>query len=79
MGILGAMVSERDKKMMELIGRDLSSSETHDRGTPRQRETTLDFINADRGRFGEQPMVDRAPEEGFYERARSLGMGRIDR
>jgi len=73
------MVSKRDKKMMAIIGSDLSGSETDDRGTSSQRADTLDFINADRARFGVPPMVDRAPEEGFYERARSLGMGRIDR
>ena len=73
------MVSERDKAKMRRIGRDLAAGETHDRGTAAQRHAILDRINADRARHGRRALSDRAPEEGLYERARSLGMARIDR
>lgn len=73
------MVSERDKAKMRRLADDLADSETDDRGTPRQRRLLLEHINADRTRLGAAPLVDRAPEEGLYERAKSLGMARIDR
>ena len=64
---------------MRRLGRALHVSETDERGTPEQRAEMLDLINADRRRHGREPLVDRAPEEGFYDRARTLGMARIDR
>lgn len=73
------MVSERDKAKMRRLADDLTDSETDDRGTPHQRRLLLEHINADRMRQGAEPLVDRAPEEGLYERAKSLGMARIDR
>ena len=73
------MVSDRDKAKMRRIGRDMASGETDDRGTAAQRDAILDHINADRARHGLPALTDRAPEEGLYERARSLGMARIDR
>lgn len=73
------MVSESDKVKMRRIGRDLAGGETHDRGTAAQRNAILDRINADRAQHGLPALSDRAPEEGLYERARSLGMARIDR
>jgi hypothetical protein len=39
----------------------------------------LERINVDRMAHGNDPFDDRAPEEGLYERAKSLGMARIDR
>ncbi len=72
------MVSARDKAKMRRIGRDLATGELHDRGTPKQRKKMLEAINADRATHGFAPLDDRPPEEGFYERARSLGMARID-
>lgn len=73
------MVSERDKARMARLERDLASGETDERGTPEQRRALLDIVNADRVAHGYEPLDDRPPEEGFYERARSLGMARIDR
>ncbi len=73
------MVSESDRAKMARLARDLADSETYDRGTPQQRRAILDEINVDRGRHGVEPLVDRAPEEGLYDRAKSLGMARIDR
>jgi len=73
------MVSERDRATIRRLARDLADSETDDRGTPDQRRRTLEMINADRRRQGFAPLTDEAPEEGLYERARSLGMARIDR
>ncbi|MEO1058437.1 MAG: hypothetical protein AAFY28_16135 [Actinomycetota bacterium] len=72
-------VSDRDRAKMKRIGRDLAAAETDERGTPEQRGEILAAINANRERHGRVPLSDRAPEEGFYERARSLGMARIDR
>ncbi len=73
------MVSERDKAKMRSIGRDLAAGETYDRGTTAQRRAILERINADRAEHGLPALTDSAPEEGLYERARSLGMARIDR
>lgn len=73
------MVSDRDRAKMQRIGRDLAAGETDERGTPEQRRSLLDRINADRADHGITPLDDRPPEEGLYERARSLGMARIDR
>jgi len=64
---------------MQRIGRDLAAGETQDRGTAAQRSAILDRVNADRARHGLPVLSDGAPEEGLYERARSLGMARIDR
>jgi hypothetical protein len=73
------MVSEREKAKMRQLASDLAASETDDRGTPEQRRDILELINADRLRRGAEPLTDRAHEEGLYERAKSLGMARIDR
>jgi hypothetical protein len=73
------MVSERDRVIMARVARDLADGETDERGTPEQRRAILEEINADRIRHGIEPLEDRAPEEGFYDRAKSLGMARIDR
>ena len=73
------MVSDRDKATMRLVGRDMDAGESHDRGTVEQRAAILRCINADRAKHQLPALTDRAPEEGFYERARSLGMARVDR
>jgi hypothetical protein len=73
------MVSERDRAAMQRLGRDLAASETFERGTPEQRSAILAGINERRRRAGRDPLDDRAPEEGLYDRAKSLGMARIDR
>jgi hypothetical protein len=73
------MVSESDQAKMARLARDLADSETDDRGTAEERRVILEEINADRARRGVEPLVDRAPEEGLYDRAKSLGMARIDR
>jgi len=73
------MVSDRDRAKMQRLTRDLAQSESDDRGTPEQRRDILETINADRSSQGREPLADRAPEEGLYERARSLGMARVDR
>lgn len=73
------MVSERDKAKMDRLGRDLAAGESNERGTPEQRRALLDHINADREQHQIPRLTDRAPEEGLYERARSLGMARVDR
>jgi hypothetical protein len=73
------MVSERDRVIMARVARDLADGETDERGTPEQRRAILEEINADRIDHGIEPLDDRAPEEGFYDRAKSLGMARIDR
>jgi hypothetical protein len=73
------MVSDRDRAKMRRVASDLADGETNDRGTPAQRRLILEHINADRVRHGAEPLLDRAPEEGLYDRARSLGMARIDR
>lgn len=73
------MVSDVDRTKMRRLARDLADGESDDRGTPEQRRQILETINADRRRQGLEPLTDRAPEEGLYERARSLGMARIDR
>lgn len=72
-------VSESDRAKMRRIARDLAESETDDRGTPEQRADLLALINERRHEVGLAPLDDRAPEEGLYDRARSLGMARIDR
>lgn len=64
---------------MRQLALDLATGESDERGTPEQRRQILETINADRRRQGLEPLSDRAPEEGLYERARSLGMARIDR
>ena len=73
------MVSPDDKRKMARIAADLAAGETNDRGTESQRAELLKIINADRAAHGRPALTDRAPEEGFYDRARSLGMARIDR
>lgn len=73
------MVSPRDRTKMRRISIDLASGETSDRGTPLQRAQILALINTDRVAHGSQPLDDRAPEETLYDRARSLGMARVDR
>jgi hypothetical protein len=65
--------------MMARVARDLADGETDERGTPEQRRAILEEINADRIHHGIEPLDDRAPEEGLYDRAKSLGMARIDR
>ena len=64
---------------MRRLAHDLRAGETDDRGTPEERRRILEFVNDDRIRHGSEPLVYRAPEEGLYERARSLGMARTDR
>jgi len=73
------MVSEADRRKMRSIGRDLADSEIDDRGTHERRREFLDVVNAARRRAGRAALDDRPPEEGLYERARALGMARIDR
>ena len=72
-------VSERDRARMRRLAADLAESETDEPGTPEQRRAILAWINERRAEIGAAPLHDRAPEEGLYERARSLGMDRIDR
>jgi hypothetical protein len=64
---------------MQRIARDLQAGETDERGTSAQRAELLALINEGRRRAGIAPLDDRAPEEGLYDRAKSLGMARIDR
>jgi hypothetical protein len=73
------VVSARDRAKMQRISLDLAAGERDDRGTPEQRQQWLGVINADRVGHGFEPFDDRAPEEGLYDRARTLGMARIDR
>ncbi len=73
------MVSERDRAKMHRIGTDLAAGEIDDRGTVDQRADILGIVNGKRRRAGRDLLDDRAPEEGFYDRAKSLGMARIDR
>lgn len=73
------MVSQRDREKMLRVGRDLAAGESDDRGSADQRRAILAYINDDRARHGLPELADRAPEEGLYERARALGMARIDR
>lgn len=73
------MVSESDRAKMARLARDLANSELDDRGTAAERRVILEEINADRVRHGIEPLEDRAPEEGLYDRAKSLGMARVDR
>lgn len=73
------MVSDDDRAKMARLARDLNADEVDDRGTVEHRRVILEWINADRVAHGRKPFVDRAPEEGLYERARSLGMERVDR
>ena len=67
------MVTERDRVKMRQVGRDLAAGETAERGSPGQRQLILEHINTDRVRHGAEPLVDRAPEESLYDRAKSLG------
>jgi len=64
---------------MRRVGRDLADGTSDDRGTAMQRQALLELINADRVAHGAEPLTDRAPEEGLYDRARALGMARVDR
>jgi len=73
------VVTESDRAKMRRLALDLVDGESDDRGTPEQRRRILETINADRRRQGLEPLTERAPEEGLYERARSLGMARVDR
>ena len=72
-------VSASDRSKMRRLAVALAASETGDRGTPEQRRDLLELINADRALIGAPALDDRAPEEGLYDRAKSLGMARIDR
>ena len=72
-------MSASDKLKMRKLAIVLAESETDDRGTPEQRRDLLELINMDRARVGVPALDDRAPEEGLYDRAKSLGMARIDR
>ena len=72
-------VSASDKLKMRKLAMALAESETDDRGTPEQRRDLLELINVDRASVGATALDDRAPEEGLYDRAKSLGMARIDR
>lgn len=65
------MVSERDKRMMRILGEDLRRAESNDRGTPEQWAAVIAWVNRRRAKDGRPPLEDKAPEEGFYERARS--------
>lgn len=73
------MVTERDRAAMRRLGESLADSETDDRGSTEQRRDLLASINERRRRNGQPPLDDRAPEEGLHDRARSLGMARVDR
>jgi hypothetical protein len=72
-------VSTSDQSKMRTLAITLAESETDDRGTPEQRRALLELINLDRAGVGATALDDRAPEEGLYDRAKSLGMARIDR
>ena len=78
-GYARRMVTKPDKARMHRLAIDLADGESDDRGTAEQRRLILARINADRSAQGILPLNDRAPEEALYERARSLGMARIDR
>ncbi|MFN0030323.1 MAG: hypothetical protein ACKV2O_24480, partial [Acidimicrobiales bacterium] len=73
------VVSERDQAKMARIGEDLALGVVDHWGSAEQRSGFLRLINEDRVAHGFEPLDDRPPEEGLYERARSLGMARIDR
>ncbi len=73
------LVSERDRAKMRTLGDDLAAGESDRRGTAAERQAILEAINADRRHAGRDPLTDKAPEEGLHERARSLGMARVDR
>lgn len=72
-------VSESDRSKMRRIAGDMEAGESDDHGTAAQRADILAVINEGRSHDGRAPLVDRAPEEGLYDRAKSLGMARIDR
>jgi len=72
-------VSERDQQRMRRLARDLAVTETDDRGTAEQRAARRKWVNARRAEVGQPPLDGLPPEEGFYRRARALGMARIDR
>jgi hypothetical protein len=73
------MVRADDERRMRRLGADLDESVVDDHGTTEERAERLEWINDGRRRIGLEPLDDRAPEEGFYDRARSLGMARTDR
>jgi hypothetical protein len=73
------VVTEQDRAAMRRLADALAESQTDDRGTAEQRRELLAIINEGRRRAGRPPLSDAAPEEGLHERARSLGMARIDR
>lgn len=75
----GMPVSDADKERMRRLARDLGDSETDRRGTAEQRAVTRAWINARRQEIGAPPLDGLPPEEGFYRRARALGMARVHR
>jgi len=72
-------VSEQDRERMRQIARDPAASETDDRGTPAERAARREWLNERRADIGLPPLDGLPGEEGFYRRARALGMARIDR
>ncbi|HMC42316.1 MAG TPA: hypothetical protein VKI20_04835 [Acidimicrobiales bacterium] len=77
--MLGAMaVSDRDRRYMERLARDLAELETDE--TPSEDALAAAVADADRDRRarGLPPLTrhDDPPEEEFYRHARALGLRR---
>jgi hypothetical protein len=75
-------VSHEDRARMRRLAQSLTAIERDDPGTIEDRKSLLSLINQRRVADGRPPLVDEdemRPEEGFYRRARSLGMARTDR
>lgn len=72
------VVSDRDRRKMSSISRDLKLAETDEEPSDDRRREILAWANADRARRGLPALSeeDRAdpPEEELYRRARALGM-----
>lgn len=70
-------ISDRDRRKMAQIGRDLADVETDEEPSPERRAEILAWVNESRLRSGIPPLTDEwsdPPEEEFYRRARALGM-----
>lgn len=70
-------ISERDRRKMIQISRDLADAETDEEPSPERKAEILSWANASRARSGIPPLASEwadPPEEEFYRRARALGM-----
>lgn len=75
-------VSQQDRERMSRLARDLADAEVDRAVEGEALAKAVERANARRAARGIPPLredSERRPEEGLYERARSLGMRRVGR